>query len=178
MSIRFPLRTVLDVNNSAINATGPASTAGGVANEFLLPQDVDGVVVKLEASILAGGVSAVLQTTDNGGGTWYDVGRTSIVSNTGGSVLAEWLSVPVAGFGYRGGNVIASTITTNSVILVTSSVINTIGSAGASTVGSHSYTGMPILSQRGRVFLRYTSAVTSILNERVQVIAQSQSGSR
>ena len=175
MSIRLPLQVVLDVNNSTINATGPASTAGGVANEFSLTKYCDKVVVKFEASVLAGGVSAVLQTTDNGGSTWYDVARTSIVSNTGGSVLAEWLSVPVAGYGLRPGNVIASTIATNSVIAVTSSVLNTIGSAGASTVGSHSHTGMPILSQRGRIFLRYTAAVTSILNERVQVMTNSQS---
>ena len=178
MSIRLPLKIVLDVNNSAINATGPASTAGGVANTFDLPQDVDGVVVKFTASVLAGGASATLQTTDDGGTTWYDVGRTSIVSNANNDVTAQWLSVPVAGFGYRGGNVIASTIATDSVIAITSSVFNTIGNAAASSLGSHSYSGMPILSQRGRIFLRYTSAVTSILNERVRVYAQSQSGSR
>ena len=178
MSIRLPLRTVLDVNNSNIVATGPASTAGGVATEFDLPQDIDGVVVKFTASILAGGVSATLQTTDDGGTTWYDVGRTSIVSNANNAVTAEWLSVPVAGFGFRAGNVIASTVATGSVIGVTSSVMNTIGSAGASTLSSHSYSGMPILSQRGRVFLRYTAAVTSVLNERVRVYVQTQSGSR
>ena len=178
MSIRLPLKIVLDVNNDTVNATGPASTAGGVANTFDLPQDVDGVVVKFTASVLAGGASAVLQTTDDGGTTWYDVGRTSIVSNANNAVSAEWLSVPVAGFGYRGGNVIASTVATGSVILVSSSVLNTIGSAGASTLGSHSYSGMPVLSQRGRIFLRYTAAVTSIINERVRVYAQSQSGSR
>ena len=178
MSIRLPLKTVLDVNNDSVNATGPASTAGGVAHTFDLPQDVDGVVVKFTASVFAGGASATLQTTDDGGTTWYDVGRTSIVSNANNAVTAQWLSVPVAGYGFRAGNVIASTITTDSVILVTSSVFNTIGNAGASTLGSHSYSGMPILSQRGRIFLRYTAAVTSILNERVRVYAQSQSGSR
>ena len=178
MSIRLPLRTVLDVNNSTENATGPASTAGGVANTFDLPQDTEAVVVKWTASVLGGGASAVLQTTDDGGSTWYDVGRTSIVSNANNAVTAEWLSVPVAGFGYRGGNVIASTIAVNSVILVSSSVLNTIGSAGASTLGSHSYSGMPILSQRGRIFFRYTAAVTSIINERVRVYAHTQSGSR
>lgn len=175
MSIRLPLKTVLDVNNSTVNATGPASTAGGVAHTFDLPQDTDNVVVKFSASVLAGGASATLQTTDDGGTTWYDVGRTSIVSN---AALPEWLSVPVNGFGYRGGNVIASTVATGSVIVVTSSVLNTIGNAAASSLGSHSYSGMPILSQRGRIFLRYTAAVTSILNERVTVSANSQSGSR
>ena len=178
MSIRLPLKTVLDVNNSDINATGPASTAGGVAHTFDLPQDIDGVVVKFTASVLAGGASATLQTTDDGGTTWYDVGRTSIVSNAINAPTAEWLNVPVAGFGFRAGNVIASTVATGSVIAVTSSVMNTIGSAGASTLGSHSYSGMPILSQRGRIFLRYTAAVTSILNERVRVYTQTQSGSR
>src|SRR3990167_2988837 len=107
MSIRLPLKTVLDVNNSAINATGPASTAGGVAHTFDLPQDTDGIVVKFTASVLAGGVSATLQTTDDGGTTWFDVGRTSIISNAV-SENAQWLSVPVTGFGYRSGNVISS----------------------------------------------------------------------
>lgn len=178
MSIRLPIKTVLDVNNDTERATGPASTAGGVPHTFDLPQDVDGVVVKFTASVLAGGASATLQTTDDGGSTWYDVARTSVVSNANNAVTAEWLSVPVAGFGYRGGNVIASTVATGSVILVTSSVLNTIGNAAASTLGSHSMTGMPILSQRGRIFLRYTAGVTSIINERVRVYAQSQSGSR
>ena len=178
MSIRLPLRTVLDVNNSTVNATGPSSTAGGVAHTFDLPQDTENVVVKFTASVLAGGVSATLQTTDDGGSTWYDVGRTSIVSNANNAVTAEWLSVPVAGFGYRGGNVIASTVATGSVIAVSSSVINTIGNAAASSLGSHSYSGMPILSQRGRIFLRYTAAVTSILNERARVYVHTQSGSR
>lgn len=175
MSIRLPLQIVLDVNNSTVNATGPASTAGGVANTFTFPQDCDNVVVKFTASVLAGGVSALLQTTDDGGTTWYDVGRTSIVSNANNAVTAEWLSVPVSGHGVRGGNVIASTVATGSVIAITSSVFNTIGSAGASTLGQAQYSGMPILSQNGRIFFQYTNAVTSILNERVRVYANSQS---
>ena len=43
--IRLPLQNVQDINNSAINATGPASTAGGVANTFVLPQDCDNVAI-------------------------------------------------------------------------------------------------------------------------------------
>lgn len=170
MSIRLPLKVVLDVNNSTINATGPASTSGGVANTFTLPQDCDNVVVKFECSILAGGASATLQTTDNGGNTWFDVARTSIVSNTGGSVLAEWLSVPVAGMGMRAVPGVASVGTGTAV-----SVFSTTGSSGASTLANKEFSGIPILSQYGRIFFRYTSAVTSILNERVQVMANSQS---
>ena len=173
MSIRLPLQNVLDVNNSAINATGPASTAGGVANTFILPQDCDNVVVKLEASVLAGGVSAVLQTSDNGGATWYDVARTSIVSNTGGSVLAEWLNIPVGGFGFRPTAGVASVGTGTAV-----SVLSVTGGAGASTLAQKDFSGLGMMGQYGRVFLRYTAAVTSILNERVQVFTNTQSGGR
>ena len=172
MSIRLPLKTVLDVNNSAINATGPASTVGGVAHPFVLPQDTDNVVVKFTASVLGGGASAVLQTTDDGGSTWYDVARTSIVSNAITGPTAEWLSVPVNGFGF-GSDVQVQTSALGSTN--TGVALNTIGSAGASTLGAKKNSGLPILSQQGRVFLRYTSAVTSILNERVTVSANSQS---
>src|SRR3990167_3533767 len=172
MSIRLPLQIVLDRNNSTVNATGPASTAGGVAHEFTLPQDIDGVVVKLTASVLAVGVSATLQTTDDGGTTWYDVARTSIISNAI-EENAQWLSSPVVGIGIRNTNGIASVGTGTAV-----SILATIGTAAASSLGSRDFSGLPILSQRGRIFLRYTAAVTSILNERVRVYANSQAGSR
>ena len=172
MSIRLPLKQVLDVNNSTVNATGPASTAGGVAHTFDLPQDTDNVVVKLTASVLAGGVSATLQTTDDGGTTWYDVARTSIISNAI-EENAQWLSSPVVGIGIRNTNGIASVGTGTAV-----SILATIGTAAASSLGSRDFSGLPILSQRGRIFLRYTAAVTSILNERVRVYANSQAGSR
>lgn len=181
--IRLPLKNVLDVNNPTVRATGPASAAGGIAYPFNLPQDTDNVVVKLTASVLAGGVSATLQTTDDGGTTWYDVARTSIISDSAGygSVLggghpdAEWLSVPVEGIGVQTtvlnqASVVGFTNTTN--------VLRTSGKAAASSLGSSAFSGIPILSQRGRIFLRYTAAVTSIINERVTVMANSQSGGR
>lgn len=173
--IRLPLTGVLDVNNDVEVGSGPASTLGGVAHEFTLPQDTDNVVVKFTASILAGAASAVLQTTDDGGTTWYDVARTSIVSNANNAVTAEWLSVPTIGFGFASGvQNQASALGANNVPVA----LNTIGSAGASTLGQKQNSGMPILSQRGRVFLRYSSAVTSIINERVRVYANNQSGGR
>lgn len=172
MSIRLPLQTVLDQNNSTEVGTGPASVNGGIQYPFTLPQDTDNVVVKFQASVLGGGVSATLQTTDDGGTTWYDVARTSIVSNAN-ATTAEWLSTPVAGFGGRTNN--------NGSVVATGSVLSfgqnsaTVGSAAASTLASKEMSGLPILSQRGRVFLRYTSAVTSVISERVKVMANSQS---
>lgn len=171
MSIRLPLTQVLDQNNSTVVATGPASTAGGIPYAFTLPQDVDNVVVKLQASVLAGGVSATLQTTDDGGTTWYDVARTSIVSNANGTT-AEWLSAPVIGVGVQN-----TVFNQTSVVGFTNTgtVARTTGSAAASSLGVSGYSGLPILSQRGRIFMRYTNAVTSVLSERVQVMTNSQS---
>ncbi len=173
MSIRLPLKTVLDVNNSTEVGSGPASTVGGVAHTFELPQDVDGVVVKLTASVLAGGMDVTLQTTDDGGTTWYDVARSSTVSNANNAVTAEWIAAPVISQGLRAIHGVASVGTGTAV-----SVFGTIGGAGASTLGQKQYSGLPILSQRGRVFLRYTAAVTSIINERIRVYSHTQSGSR
>ena len=171
MSIRLPLKIVLDQNNSTEVGSGPASLLGGVAYTFNLPQDTDNVVVKFQASILAGGVSATLQTTDDGGTTWYDVARTSIVSNAN-ATTAEWISAPVSGTG------VGATVPTQTSLVGftnTGIVLNGIGSAAASTLGSKQNSGLPILSQRGRVFLRYSAAVTSVISERVIVQANSQS---
>lgn len=170
MAIRLPLKIVLDQNNSTEVGGGPASVSGGIPYNFTLPQDTDNIVLKLAASVLAGGVSATLQTTDNGGATWYDVARTSVVSNTSGSVLAEWLNVGVNGLGFRPTYGVASVGTGTAV-----SILSTIGSAGASTLSSKEFSGLPIMSQQGRVFMRYTSAVTSVINERITVLVNSQS---
>ena len=161
MSVRIPLVTVLDYNDAG--QTGATSVAGGVAKTFNIPQDTDNIVVKLTASVIAGAVSATLQTTDDGGTTWYDVGRTSVVSNANGTT-AQWLSAPVIGAG------IATGVNKASSLLSVA-----IGSAAASTLGGQQMSGMPILSQAGRVFLQYTAAVTSTDLARVQVKVNSQS---
>ena len=164
MSIRLPLQTVLDYNDAG--QTGATSVAGGVAQTFTIPQDADNVVVKLTASVLGGGVSATFQTTDDGGTTWYDVGRTSIVSNAN-TTTAEWLSIPVIGTGIN--PQVISTVNAGSVLG------GAIGSAAASVLGNKQVSGLPILGQYNRVFLRYTAAVTGTDLARVQVKVNSQS---
>lgn len=161
MAIRLPLTTVLDYNDSG--NVGASSVAGGVAKTFTIPQDADNVVVKLTASIIAGGVSATFQTTDDGGTTWYDVSRSSIVSNAN-NTTAEWLSIPVAGTGIATGINQA-----NSILSVAT------GAAAASTLGVRQVSGLPILSPTGRVFLRYTAAVSGNDLSRVKVMVNSQS---
>lgn len=164
MSIRLPLQTVLDYND--VGQTGATSVAGGVAKTFTLPQDTDNVVVKLTASVIAGAVSATFQTTDDGGATWYDVARTSVVSNAN-NTTAEWLSIPVFSGGIN--PIVKSTANAGSILG------GSIGTAAASTLGNRQVSGLPLMSQFGRVFLIYTSAVTSTDLARVQVKANSQS---
>jgi hypothetical protein len=168
MAIRLPLTTVLDYNNTTIQAGGPTSLVGGVAKTFYVPQDTDNIVVKFQVSIMAGGASATLQTTDDGGTTWYDVARTSVVSNAN-ATTAEWISAPVVGIGFRPTYGVASVGTGTAV-----SILSTVGTAAASTLSSKEFSGLPILSTYGRIFLRYGSAVTSIISERVTVAVNSQ----
>lgn len=169
MSIRQPLRTVLTSTNSGEDGTN--SVLGGIAVPFLIPQDTDNVTVKMQATTSGGGVSATLQTTDDGGTTWFDVGRTSIVSSATG-VLSEWLSMPVNGFGIR--------TTPNGSVVATGSVQATgndaspPGSAAPSTLASKSYSGLPILSPTARIFLQtQTAAIGTVWITEVKVNSQS-----
>lgn len=120
----------------------------------------------MTASVIAGGVSATLQTTDDAGTTWYDVARTSVVSNAN-NTTAEWISAPIIGAGVSTG--VKGYPAAGSILSVG------IGSAAASTVGIRQNTGLPIMSQTNRIFLQYTAAVTSTDLARVQVKVNSQS---
>lgn len=171
MAIRLPTQTVLDYNDAG--QTGATSVAGGVPVPFQIPQDTDNVVVKLTASVIAGGVSAVFQTSDDGGSTYYDVARTSVVSNANGTT-AEWLSIPVVGVGVRSGGVFTSVVAAGSVVSF-GSVMSATGSAAASTLGQLQVSGLPILGIQNRIFLRYTAAVSSTDLARVQVKVNNQS---
>ena len=162
MSIRLPLKKFQFDDSSD---TGTGSVAGGIPHTFNLPQDTDNVVVKLTASVAGTGISATLQTTDDGGTTWYDVARTSIVSNAN-SDTAQWLSVPVNGSGVATGVNKANSILSAGI-----------GSAAASTLGSQQVSGLPVLSQFSRVFViingNVTSAASNSIITEVQVNSQS-----
>jgi len=147
MGIRFPLKNIQVINDS-----GTSSVATGTIKTFTIPQDTDNILLKLRASITGGGVCAYLQTTDDGGTTWFDVGRTSIVSADGTNVLSQWMSAPVVSPGMAA--------TSSSVVGKTATFAN-IGPAGASTLGVGQMSGMPILSTLNRVVLSYSAAGTS-----------------
>jgi len=162
MSIRLPLEEVLSVQNNG--NLGVSSVSGGIATEFTIPQDADNVVVKFTASTAGGGVSTVLQTTDDGGTTWYDVARTSVVSNAN-DTIAQWISAPVIGAGLR------TAVTYAEASIITAGI----GSAAASTLAAGQLTGLPILSQRGRVFLITSAGITTVSSVTTKVMVNSQS---
>lgn len=162
MSVRLPLTNVLDVQDNG--NLGAASTAGGIPHAFYIPQDTDNIVVKLTASVAGGGVSTIFQTTDDGGTTWYDVARTSVVSNAN-TALAEWLNIPVVSPGVRTG------VTYSGASIISAGI----GNAAASTVAQGQVTGLPLLSTYNRVFLITTAATTLVTSVKTQVKVNSQS---
>lgn len=148
MAIRLPLRTVGNFVATA-NETGASSVAGGIAFPVVLPQDTDNVVVKFTASVV-GAYSAVLQTTDDGGTTFYDVARTSIVSNANND-LAQWISVPVNGAG----------VATGQTYPVAACILSSgIRQTAASALSGGQISGLPILGQQARVFVIITGNIT------------------
>lgn len=150
MAIRIPTQGVLNAVGG--NEVGAGSVAGGIAYQFMIPQDTDNVVVKLTASIV-GGLSATFQTSDDGGTTWYDVQRSSIVSNAN-STNAEWMSIPTINPGVHN---YTSVVAVGSVVTVN----DTVGVSAASTLGAGEVSGLPILGTVNRIFIRLTGNITS-----------------
>lgn len=148
MAIRFPTGTFTFTGG---NEVGAGSVAGGIAYPFNLPQDTDNVVLKFTASAV-GGYSATWQTSDDGGTTYYDVARTSVVSNAN-NTTAEFLSIPVISGGVN--PQVLSTVNPGSVLG------GAVGSAAASTLGSRQVSGLPVMGVANRVFIRTTGNITS-----------------
>jgi hypothetical protein len=161
MAIRLPLTTVLDTTQTN---QGSTSTAGGWAYNFKLPPDTDNVVVKFTPSVTAGGVSAIFQTSDDGGTTFFDVARTSIASQNSLGAAPQWLSIPVISGGI------------NPQVVVSASVVGAAigGTAGASMLSSGQVSGLPVLGIQNRIFVISTGNATAI-SGRIQVMVNSQS---
>lgn len=162
MSIRLPLTTVLDVTTTDL---GGASVAGGYAFPFKIPQDTDNIVLKFMPSVITGNATVYLQTSDDGGTTYYDVARTSTLS-LANIQNAHWISAPVISAGL------------NPVVVspkVGSVLSGSIGAAAASTLGSQQVSGLPILGLQNRAFLTIGGGITQNDGIRIQVKVNSQS---
>ncbi len=160
MSVRLPLTTVLDVTNTDL---GAQSVLGGYAYPFKIPQDTDNIIVKFTPSVVTGGMSVYLQTSDDGGTTYYDVARTSIIS-AANNQNAVWMSATTFGQGQK-------TAVTQSASILTAGM----GAAAASTLGSQQVSGLPILGLQNRVFLVSSGGNTVNDGTRIQVKVNNQS---
>jgi hypothetical protein len=171
MAIRLPLTTVLDYTVTSTDR-GSGSVSGGIAKPFLIPQDTDNIVVKFYPSLVGATVSATLQTSDDGGTTWYDVVRTPTLATSQNAPL--WASAPVCGVGVRSPVLPISSTTTG---VSQTSILQTTGSASASTLGAGQVSGLPILGVANRIFLIYTGDITaaSFNYTQVKVLVNSQS---
>lgn len=169
MAIRLPIN--IASFTTAASETGGGSVAGGIQFPFQIPFDTDSIVVKFTSSVVSGGYSAVLQTSDDGGTTYYDVGRTSVVTNAN-NTTAEWLAATVIGSGGVNPQVL-STVNANSVLG------GSIGSAAASSLGNRQVSGLPILGIQNRIFMRITGNITNAASNTATatVYANSQSAS-
>lgn len=175
MSIRIPTQTVLDKTFGPSTTPGSGSVAGVEVAAFLLPQDIDNVLMKVQQASVSGtgAISALFQTSDDGGTTWYDVARTPLYGSANGatSILngtAQWASIPVITTGIKN-------LVTSSVIAV-GSVISTgvTGSTAASTLAAGQYSGLPILGTANRVAIVYSGNITTNDGIRVKVLTNSQ----
>lgn len=160
MSLRIPISTVLDYNDSG--NTGATSI---VSKTFTLPQDTDEVILKVPITSIVGTAPVVdvfLQTTDDGGTTWYDVANIRPTQ----TVVASTINIVNAAA------LFASAATTTTGIRTNNSVT---GATQASSLGANQYSGLPLLSQFGRVSIKYSGTIATNDGVRIQVKTNNQS---
>lgn len=169
MSIRKPIK-VLSYNDSG--DVGGNSVAGMTTRTFQLPQDTDNVIMKVTSSLVGTSATVTLQTTDDGGTTWYDVVRSKLVT-VANNTVADWSSVPVIGFGQK------TAIVNGTIASVggqpAASIGGTTGSAAASSLGVGQYSGLPIMDTFARVGIIFTGNVTTNDKLQVDIYANNQS---
>lgn len=171
MGIRFPLQTVLDYNDSG--NTGATSV---VSATFKVPQDADNIIIKVPVSSINGTnpVAAIyVQTTDDGGTTWYDMARLPDVTQTAvTNANALWASIPVNGFGMR---------TTQSPTVSVlgggagASVLSVTGNASMRGLAAQSQSGLPVLGPLNRIQISYAGTIALNAGLQVQVKVNSDS---
>lgn len=158
MSIRFPDVTVLDFTDTGVGATSV------VSQTFTLPQDTDNVLMKVVSASVAGTAQTVdvyLQTSDDGGSTYYDIGRARLPDSVAASVIsfanasAQWINAPVTGSNVRQTSII--------------------GNASVRGTAVNTQTGLPVLGQIGRVQVAYGGVLAANAGVRVQVSVNQQS---
>lgn len=153
MAIRLPLTVV-----KTIVDTG---TSGATNYDFIIPQDIDDLVFKVSTGATFTGTNPTcdiyVQTTDDGGTTWYDCANITQLTAAVTNMNAVFATVPVA----------SAMRTSGASVLAT-------GGAAASTTTARQFTGVPILSPLLRVTLKYGGTQLANTAVTVKVMANSQ----
>lgn len=182
MAIRIPNQTVLDTTITE-TLPGAGSVNGVIAKTFLLPQDTDNVVMKIQSASVSGtgSITALFQTSDDGGSTWYDVARSPFFGTSASqttSVInanAFWVSIPVISSGVK--STVIGQATVSSSVLAQGSILAVTGQAISQTLGPGQTSGLPVLGVANRILLQYGGVVTTNDGIRIKVLANSQSAS-
>ncbi len=139
-------------------ATSTLNTTGSQTDIFVFPfQDFDGVIAKLTVATLtatsSGSYTVYLQTTDDGGTTWFDMQASTVVNSasTTTNAASQWFTVPVV-----------PTYFVNKPTL----------SDGTLTAAS---SGIPLLSNQLRVKWAVSGTVTTVLGAKVVLSTNDQS---
>lgn len=149
--IRFPLTTVFSKTTNATVSTD---------STFVLPNyDFDSITAKFTAASFSASEGSTfkcyIQTTDDGGTTFYDCARFSL-STTNGTITnanAKFINIPVSvGTAAYIGNTSSGSITTDTV------------------------SGLPFLSNSGRVRWTLTNCNTAVISVTISLLANNQSG--
>lgn len=161
MSIREPHSPIFTWHSSIASAVTDAATT-------LLPQDTDSVTVFMSSSVFGlTTLDAYIQTSPDGGTTWYDMANMGQLTATTGGTPATALQQPfVASFDTvgEGGSTVASIAGGSTIGIV---------QAGASVAARRAYTGVPLMGRPLRIFLKATG--TGASDVFFQVYCQNQS---
>lgn len=159
MSIRIPIQTVLDYTDTGTGATSV------VSKTFTIPQDADNITLKVPVASISGTAPQVdiyLQTSDDGGTTFYDQARIRLPQTVVSSTIsianasAQWFSTPVLGLGASQSSVVT-------------------GNASVRGLAANTYSGLPVMGQIGQIQIAYSGTISTNNNVQVQVKVNSQS---
>lgn len=172
MSIRKPLLTVLDYNDS-----GNVGLTSVVSQTFFVPQDADNILVKVPVASINGTnptADVYLQTTDDGGTTWYDIFHLPTITGTIALAGAFWGNANVNGLGVR------TTLGPQVSVLgggPGSSILSITGNASMRGTAAGAITGLPIMGPLNRVQIAYGGTLAANNGLQVQVKVNSQEAS-
>lgn len=173
MSIRKPLLTVLDYNDS-----GNVGATSVVSQTFFVPQDADNILVKVPVTSINGTsplAAIYLQTTDDGGTTWYDIARLPDVTQTAiTNANALWMNANVNGLGVR-----STQAPTVSVLGggAGASILTITGNASMRGLAAGGISGLPIMGPLNRIQISYAGTLLLNAGLQVQVKVNSQEAS-